>query len=112
MTGDPVRNYGEALAAFLIAATRVESLIRRLPAGALSDWLRVRFANTGVQFPTGAADRSIDANTWQHEARLPARDLDQALADWHSQLFQMHVAWGRLSTAQQSGLQLPPAPRD
>jgi hypothetical protein len=29
-----------------------------------------------VQFPSGTTDRSIDANVWEYEDIVPARELD------------------------------------
>jgi hypothetical protein len=72
----PTDTYMGAYAAFGVAASRVESLTERLPHKLLEDWKRVRFSNTDVQFPSGTTDRSIDANVWEYEDIVPARELD------------------------------------
>ena len=112
MAIDEVAAYTEALAEFVVAGSRVEALVGRLPPGAFPGWRSTRFSNTGVMFPSGTTDRLVHAQTWTYEELVPARDLDQALADWHSRLFRMHVAWNRLSANQQSSLQEPPAPME
>lgn len=107
MSTDPIAAYQEALRNFDAATRQIERTVEVIISAAskLRVWKRVSISNIDLGFPVEASapDYCINGKEWP-----TARQLGEALVNWHQAHQAVRAKWERIPKDQRTGL-VPPS---